>query len=378
MLTMNRAEGLSPTQLPALVLPMAPAEMAPEAEMEALDHFLSHFQPGAAPDQTTLAHHTPPRRSYSLVAPLCGPGPGALGAGPAAIQVEPDHSPMIDSDFPADCILNSPMTDPFDDWSSFSSSDDWSSVSSEYASSLADITAMLTTGPGIELPPLDYMAQPPKANTSLAAPSWPVPLSPALETVHHPLTHQSLDALELFRLRHPSSQSSRSRSCGSPTTGDDSPSIHSAAGGVRRRYTCGFCPKAFVTPSKLARHKRVHTGDKPYSCACCPQRFTQRCGLKAHSYLHARETMTMVSDCDSLQPGSPSRLKKINGFLVSELLAAMQRTAGKKEQLEPSELPAPPEQAPPEQPAPYRMSSAHTTEFLLSGPSSARSISPAI
>jgi hypothetical protein len=92
--------------------------------------------------------------------------------------------------------------------------------------------------------------------------------------------------------------------------------------GRAKRHRCRFCSKGFVTPSKLQRHERIHTGDKPFGCDCCSQRFTQRCGLKVHTQLHARELM-VASDMPA-----PSKLAtKINGFVVGELVQAMQRTA---------------------------------------------------
>lgn len=93
-----------------------------------------------------------------------------------------------------------------------------------------------------------------------------------------------------------------------------------------RRHACKFCPKAFVTPSKLRRHERIHTGDKPYHCNHCKQRFTQRCGLKVHSNLHARELMTK-----SNEPKEVLMNQKINGFLVSELAQAMHRAGARRE-----------------------------------------------
>jgi len=92
--------------------------------------------------------------------------------------------------------------------------------------------------------------------------------------------------------------------------------------GRAKRHRCRFCSKGFVTPSKLQRHERIHTGDKPFGCDCCSQRFTQRCGLKVHTHLHARELM--------VAPGIPTETKlamEINGFVVSELVQAMQRTS---------------------------------------------------
>ncbi|XP_047741758.1 longitudinals lacking protein, isoforms H/M/V isoform X16 [Hyalella azteca] len=48
------------------------------------------------------------------------------------------------------------------------------------------------------------------------------------------------------------------------------------------KHMCGFCNKKFNTPSKLARHVRTHTGERPYLCPQCDQRFNQKEILHRH------------------------------------------------------------------------------------------------
>jgi len=45
----------------------------------------------------------------------------------------------------------------------------------------------------------------------------------------------------------------------------------------KRRYQCPECPKKFTTSGHLARHKRLHTGQKPYACMhkSCGKAFTR-------------------------------------------------------------------------------------------------------
>ena len=49
---------------------------------------------------------------------------------------------------------------------------------------------------------------------------------------------------------------------------------------------CCYCEKSFNTPSKLKRHERIHTGDKPYQCSHCDKAFTQAGTLKLHLRMH--------------------------------------------------------------------------------------------
>ncbi|XP_072042728.1 uncharacterized protein [Amphiura filiformis] len=53
-----------------------------------------------------------------------------------------------------------------------------------------------------------------------------------------------------------------------------------------RQFACGFCGKAFQTKDHLAKHERIHTGDKPFGCEVCGKAFSRKHDMKRHSAKH--------------------------------------------------------------------------------------------
>ena len=56
-----------------------------------------------------------------------------------------------------------------------------------------------------------------------------------------------------------------------------------------RRYDCRFCPKRFQKPFLLARHERIHTGEKSFKCETCLKRFITKDGFVRHVRIHTGE-----------------------------------------------------------------------------------------
>ncbi|KAK3914784.1 Zinc finger protein 208 [Frankliniella fusca] len=66
-----------------------------------------------------------------------------------------------------------------------------------------------------------------------------------------------------------------------------------------RTLSCKYCRKPFSFKSKLIRHTRTHTGEKPFKCDRCNARFIQKSNLSRHIRIHTGKRPYECAHCNA-------------------------------------------------------------------------------
>jgi len=95
----------------------------------------------------------------------------------------------------------------------------------------------------------------------------------------------SLSSLSLY---------SRRESLASSTSSRRGSNHSSQSKGSKRRYECATCGKTFTTSGHVARHNRIHTGEKNFQCPepGCSQRFSRQDNCMQHYRTHKNHAQT--------------------------------------------------------------------------------------
>jgi uncharacterized Zn-finger protein len=117
----------------------------------------------------------------------------------------------------------------------------------------------------------------PPTTTSPCTPAISPHLPPLNDSIAFAIPNYEAQASVLHKASISSpSEHSRHGCVGSANRRESNHSNHSK--GTKRRYECTTCGKTFTTSGHVARHNRIHTGEKNFQCPepGCLQRFSRQ------------------------------------------------------------------------------------------------------
>lgn len=88
------------------------------------------------------------------------------------------------------------------------------------------------------------------------------------------------------------------QSCGKTFTDETRLRKHEKLHSADRPFVCDICSKAFTTQAHLKEHLKIHTGFKPYGCDVCGKSFIRAPDLKKHERVHSNERPFACHMCD--------------------------------------------------------------------------------